>query len=124
MVSNPLDGVGIDNLLGWVCGSWHLRRRRIWITYHCFANSSRSCVGFGFKEILFYFIEKDKKRAKMLSEVLAKEFPALPRNIKYFVEGDAELPLLLNTCWMNLRDKVRVPLPLHSSTLSVFQIYP
>ncbi len=43
-----------------------------------------------FKEILFYLIEKDKKRAKMLSEVLAKEFPALPRNIKYFVEGDAE----------------------------------
>lgn len=43
-----------------------------------------------FKEILFFFIEKDKKRAKMLGEVLAKKYPTLPENMKYFVEGNAE----------------------------------
>lgn len=43
-----------------------------------------------FKEIVFFFIEEDKKRAEMLTEVLKKKFPALPKNIKYFVEGNAE----------------------------------
>lgn len=41
-------------------------------------------------EIVFFFIEKDKNRAKMLGEVLKKRFPSLPKNIKYMVEGDAE----------------------------------
>ena len=41
-------------------------------------------------EILFFFIEKDKNRAKLLSEVLKKRFPVLPKNMKYVVEGDAE----------------------------------
>lgn len=40
-----------------------------------------------FKEITFFFIEKDSDRAKILTEVLAKRFPKLPSNMKYRVEG-------------------------------------
>lgn len=40
-----------------------------------------------FKEIMFFFIEKDNKRAKVLEEVLKKRFPNLPKNMKYRVIG-------------------------------------
>jgi three-Cys-motif partner protein len=43
-----------------------------------------------FKEIVFFFIEKDQKRAEILMEVLREKFPNLPENIKYFVKGNAE----------------------------------
>lgn len=40
-----------------------------------------------FKQIMFFFIEKDQDRARMLAEVLKRRFPNLPKNIKYRVEG-------------------------------------
>jgi three-Cys-motif partner protein len=43
-----------------------------------------------FKEIIFFFIEKNKDRAEMLNSVLKKKFPNLPKNIKYHVVGDVE----------------------------------
>lgn len=42
-----------------------------------------------FTEIMFFFIEKDPKRAYLLTQVLEKRFPNLPKNIKYGVR-DAE----------------------------------
>jgi three-Cys-motif partner protein len=47
-----------------------------------------------FKEIVFYFIEKDPDRAKMLTEVLKKRFPNLPKNITYRVQGAEFAPTL------------------------------
>lgn len=52
-----------------------------------------------FKEIVFFFIEKDQRRAKMLEKTLAKRFPNLPNNMKYQVIGAAFAPtfeLVLN----------------------------
>jgi three-Cys-motif partner protein len=45
-----------------------------------------------FKEIVFFFIEKDQRRAKMLEKVLAERFPRLPNNMKYQVIGAAFAP--------------------------------
>jgi len=45
-----------------------------------------------FKEIVFFFIEKDESRAKMLEKVLAERFPSLPENMKYQVIGAAFAP--------------------------------
>lgn len=47
-----------------------------------------------FKEIVFFFIEKDPLRAKKLSEVLKECFPKLPENIKYIVHGAEFAPTL------------------------------
>jgi len=47
-----------------------------------------------FKEIVFFFIEKDQKRAKMLQDVLKKKFPNLPKNIRYSVKGAEFAPTL------------------------------
>lgn len=47
-----------------------------------------------FPEIVFYFIEKDSDRAKILTQVLKKRFPDLPKNIKYVVEGAEFAPTL------------------------------
>jgi len=47
-----------------------------------------------FKEIVFFFIEKDPNRAKILSQILKERFPSLPKNIKYEVQG-AEFALTL-----------------------------
>ena len=47
-----------------------------------------------FKEIVFFFIEKDPDRAKMLTRVLEKRFPNLPKNIKYTVQGAEFAPTL------------------------------
>ena len=49
-----------------------------------------------FQEITFFFIEKEPERAKMLSEVLKKQFPKLPGNIKYRVEGASFAPTFEN----------------------------
>jgi three-Cys-motif partner protein len=38
-----------------------------------------------FKEIVFFFIEKDQARAKRLEKVLAERFPSLPKSMKYHV---------------------------------------
>ena len=43
-----------------------------------------------FKDIVFFFIEKDKKRADMLEDIIKKRFPTLPKNMRYFVVGSAE----------------------------------
>lgn len=43
-----------------------------------------------FKDIVFFFIEKDKKRADMLESIIKKRFPNLPKNMRYFVIGSAE----------------------------------
>jgi three-Cys-motif partner protein len=40
-----------------------------------------------FKEIFFFFIERDQKRARVLAKVLKERFPDLPKNMKYRVEG-------------------------------------
>ena len=40
-----------------------------------------------FREIFFFFIEKDPKRAQVLKTVLKSRFANLPPNIKYVVEG-------------------------------------
>jgi three-Cys-motif partner protein len=40
-----------------------------------------------FKEIVFLFIEKDKERAEVLSEILKGLFPNLPKNIKYTIKS-------------------------------------
>lgn len=45
-----------------------------------------------FKEIVFFFIEKDQRRARMLEKILAKRFPNLPNNMKYHVIGAAFAP--------------------------------
>lgn len=47
-----------------------------------------------FKEIVFFFIEKDSRRAKVLTEVLRKQFPSLPSNMKYIVKGAEFAPTL------------------------------
>jgi len=47
-----------------------------------------------FKEIVFFFIEKDPNRAKMLTEVLKKRFPNLSKNITYRVQGAEFAPTL------------------------------
>ncbi|MEM2954320.1 MAG: three-Cys-motif partner protein TcmP [Candidatus Bathyarchaeia archaeon] len=47
-----------------------------------------------FKEIIFFFIEKDKKRAEILSMILKQKFPNLPKNIKYIVESSEFAPTL------------------------------
>ncbi len=47
-----------------------------------------------FKEIIFFFIEKDPERAKILTQVLKKRFPSLPKNIKYEVTGAEFAPTL------------------------------
>jgi len=49
-----------------------------------------------FQEIVFFFIEKDPKRAQILTEVLKKRFPDLPKNIKYEVQGAEFAPTLQN----------------------------
>ncbi|MEM3565188.1 MAG: three-Cys-motif partner protein TcmP [Candidatus Jordarchaeaceae archaeon] len=40
-----------------------------------------------FREIIFIFIEKDTRRAEILEQVLKKQFPNLPENIKYEILG-------------------------------------
>jgi three-Cys-motif partner protein len=45
-----------------------------------------------FKEIIFFFIEKDPERAKMLLQVLRQRFPNLPPNMKYEIQGAAFEP--------------------------------
>jgi three-Cys-motif partner protein len=50
-----------------------------------------------FKEIVFWFIEKDKARAKKLKEVLKDRFPDLPSNMVYEVEGGEFAPSLEKT---------------------------
>lgn len=47
-----------------------------------------------FKEIMFFFIEKNSNRAKVLTEVLKQRFPSLPENIKYIVLGTEFAPTL------------------------------
>jgi len=47
-----------------------------------------------FKEIVFFFIEKDSNRAKILTQVLKKRFPNLPKNIRYRVQGAEFAPTL------------------------------
>jgi three-Cys-motif partner protein len=47
-----------------------------------------------FKEIIFFFIEKDKKRAEVLSSVLKEKFPNLPKNIKYVIKSSEFAPTL------------------------------
>lgn len=47
-----------------------------------------------FKEIVFYFIEKDPNRARVLSQQLKKRFPSLPKNIIYRVQGAEFVPTL------------------------------
>jgi len=49
-----------------------------------------------FQEIVFLFIEKDPKRAQILTEVLKRRFPNLPKNIKYEVQGTEFAPTLQN----------------------------
>lgn len=47
-----------------------------------------------FREIIFWFIEKEPDRAQKLNEVLKDRFPVLPGNWKYEVEGAAFAPTL------------------------------
>lgn len=47
-----------------------------------------------FKELVFFFIEKDKDRAKILTEVLKKHFSSLPKNMTYRVQGAEFAPTL------------------------------
>jgi len=47
-----------------------------------------------FQEIVFFFIEKDPKRAKVLTQVLKERFPNLPSSIKYEVIGAEFEPTL------------------------------
>jgi three-Cys-motif partner protein len=52
-----------------------------------------------FKEIVFFFIERDKRRAEKLEKVLAERFPNLSNKMKYHVIGAAFAPtfeLVLN----------------------------
>jgi len=42
-----------------------------------------------FKEIVFFFIEKDQARAKRLEKILAERFPSLPKSMKYHVIDEA-----------------------------------
>lgn len=50
-----------------------------------------------FKKIIFWFIEKEKDRAQILSEVLKDRFPSLPKNIQYEVEKSEFAPSLEKT---------------------------
>ena len=45
-----------------------------------------------FQEIIFFFIERDRERAKMLINVLKTHFPNLPKNMRYRVEGSEFAP--------------------------------
>jgi len=47
-----------------------------------------------FKEIVFFFVEKDPNRAKILAQVLKERFPDLPKNMKYEVRGAEFAPTL------------------------------
>ena len=47
-----------------------------------------------FQEIVFFFIEKNADRARILTQVLKKRFPDLPKNMKYEVRGAAFAPTL------------------------------
>ena len=47
-----------------------------------------------FKEVVFFFIEKDADRAHLLIQVLKKRFPNLPKNINYEVQGAEFAPTL------------------------------
>lgn len=47
-------------------------------------------------EFIFFFIEKDKKRAIYLENLLKGKFPACPSNIKYYVIGSEFEPTLSN----------------------------
>ncbi len=47
-----------------------------------------------FKDIVFFFIEKDPNRATMLLRVLKERFPNLPKNIEYGVQGAQFAPTL------------------------------
>lgn len=47
-----------------------------------------------FKEIMFFFIEKDRSRAKVLTQVLEKRFQNLPKNMDYEVKGAEFAPTL------------------------------
>jgi len=47
-----------------------------------------------FREIVFFFIEKETDRAHLLTEVLQKRFPNPPKNIKYEVKGAEFAPTL------------------------------
>ena len=54
-----------------------------------------------FREVVFWFIEKDKNRAQMLQEVIEKRFPNLPNNLKCTVES-AEFAPTLESALSNL----------------------
>lgn len=54
-----------------------------------------------FREIVFWFIEKDKNRAEMLLRVIQERFPKLPSNLKYEVES-AEFAPTLESALSNL----------------------
>ena len=47
-----------------------------------------------FKEIVFFFIERDPNRAKTLTQTLKNRFPNLPENVKYEVRGAEFAPTL------------------------------
>jgi three-Cys-motif partner protein len=50
-----------------------------------------------FREIVFWFIEKDKNRAQMLERVIQERFPKLPSNLKCAVESAEFAPTLEST---------------------------
>jgi len=50
-----------------------------------------------FREVVFWFIERDKGRAQMLDKVIQERFPNLPNNLKCAVESAEFAPKLEST---------------------------